>query len=137
MGNKRRELSIRSHLKKKRQAMALVRKNPIYKIKENIKCSEFIRKLRKNPEFQEMEKKRNFRKRERKLDSEQKRCTRENELFRFREQFTKSVKNENNDAKKDFLDSRLSRPEFICCCCVNLLFRHSVIKFNEGKLFKI
>lgn len=156
MKKKRNLLKIREMRKKiefrmneKQMLLARIRnlrKDRVFKTKERLGLSVRIKNYRKSIEFKKNEiNKESHRKqkmrlenkarrqRERKLDRERKKVIRENEVFRFREQFADKVRIENNDAKKDFLDSRLLRPEFICCCCAGLFFRHSVIKFEEYK----
>ncbi|XP_050499980.1 uncharacterized protein LOC126880256 [Diabrotica virgifera virgifera] len=79
-----------------------------------------------------------IREQKRQNDLEAKSIKRENDIVRYREYYNNNLKLENSTIaheKLKFIESLKNMPCFNCTCCENLFFEHTVLKFDENKVF--
>uniref|UniRef100_A0A8D8UR91 ATP-dependent DNA helicase n=1 Tax=Cacopsylla melanoneura TaxID=428564 RepID=A0A8D8UR91_9HEMI len=110
------------------QSMQEKRKDPTYKSKERAQNMQNMQERRQDLDYLERE---NTRRRS------NRHIERQNDVLRYRHNFYNKINSEKNSAdsqcaknKLKFIESRNETPEFICCCCENLFFKHSVTLLN-------
>ncbi|VEN59518.1 unnamed protein product [Callosobruchus maculatus] len=72
------------------------------------------------------------------IDKRNKTELRNNELYRYREQYVNTLQRQEPNkyaaAKLSFIRSLSDLPTFVCSCCEGLFFRNYVVSFNKGAL---